>query len=52
MPHTMIKSTEAAIVLGAATARKSSRDHPGAMLMTMAIADIVKIGPRRKGYNR
>ena len=22
------------------------------MLMTMAIAEIVKIGPRRKGYNR
>ena len=51
MTHTMIKSTGASTVFRAAKARKSSRDYPGAMLHG-AIADIVKLAPCWKGYNR
>jgi hypothetical protein len=36
---------------GAAKARKSSRDYPGAMLLTVAIADIDKLAPGQ-GYSR
>src|SRR5713101_4618200 len=41
----------APIVLRAAKARKSSRDYPGAMLLTVAIADIDKLAPGQ-GYSR
>ncbi len=42
----------APLVLRAAKARKSLRSYPGAMLLTVAIADIDKLAPRRMGYNR
>src|ERR1700720_1003225 len=53
MPHTMIKSAGRRLSSScAAKARKSSLRQPRRDASTMAIADIDKLAPRRKGYNR
>jgi hypothetical protein len=51
-PYNVVKSAGAPIVFRAAKARKSPRGLPRRYAITVAIADIDKLAPCRKGYKR